>query len=557
MREDLSNNEKSEATIAVNQTLSQVEAPQDLANNETNESPSTSDNGATTESTNRPTQDLPIDEREESNPLNIQTQVSEKLEQSSSSSAVDQMQNTTVGASNELGNETADDIVPLENVKAPEEEVQKEESLDQIASFINQDQKSDAKIDALSDDEIDVEDVSSDDSRSSSDSRNSSEDSESDSDESEQEEENDANGNEDGLDEDEEVIDGPIKSVNEVTNENVPTLPEGYEIPKSAPIEEIGEITGLVDRSIIIKAKTSGEFRILKEGSVLCLEDKTLIGLLYEIFGRVQSPIYTIRFNSDEDFEKFKDAKGKSVYYVVPDSQFLYTDTIKHNKGTDASNCHDEELPEDEQEFSDDEQELAAKQAKKKRKNKNKVVKERKNPNLSLHRAHIPAYSPITSARSSTESARRTQHHGQESVGSSQSHHSSFQPTSHYQQPQHSFPQQSSYGTPPPYNNSTVMYGSPQPQYQQQSTQSFSSYPYPQQYFPQFQSNIPQYGQAPYNPVPHHQPQHQHQFQTFAPPPQQNPTSNSQQNVDPAQLARLQELLIQQMQNAQHHSHQQ
>ena len=56
------------------------------------------------------------------------------------------------------------------------------------------------------------------------------------------------------------------------------------------------------------------------------------------------------------------------MYYVVPDSQFLYTDSIKHIKGTDASNCHDEELPEEEQEYSDDEKELAAKLAKRKEK---------------------------------------------------------------------------------------------------------------------------------------------------------------------------------------------
>ena len=149
-----------------------------------------------------------------------------------------------------------------------------------------------------------------------------------------------------------------------------PSLPDNYEISPNTPIEEIGEITGLVENTIIIKARTSGEFRILQEKSIFCFEDRTVIGPLFEIFGRVQQPVYSVKFNSEEQFLKFKESKRKTVYYVVPDSQFLYTDSIKHIKGTDASNCHDEELPEEEQEYSDDEKELAAKLAKKEKKNK-------------------------------------------------------------------------------------------------------------------------------------------------------------------------------------------
>ena len=60
------------------------------------------------------------------------------------------------------------------------------------------------------------------------------------------------------------------------------------------------------------------------------------------------------------------------MYYVVPDSQFLYTDSIKYIKGTDASNCHDEELPEEEQEYSDDEKNWQQNWPKKNKKNKDK-----------------------------------------------------------------------------------------------------------------------------------------------------------------------------------------
>lgn len=162
---------------------------------------------------------------------------------------------------------------------------------------------------------------------------------------------------------------GPIVSKNEVT-EVAPTLPKDYQVPENAPLEYVGVITSLVEQSIIIRASTSGEFRVLKEKSVLCLEDRQVLGPLFEVFGRLQAPSYRVKYNTDEELEPFKEKKGSKVYYVVAESQFVYTDSIKNLKGTDASNCHDEELPEEEQEYSDDEQELAAKQAKLRKKKK-------------------------------------------------------------------------------------------------------------------------------------------------------------------------------------------
>lgn len=501
------------------------------------------------EYTNEIEQATPKDEMNSYGSSNTQQDPNAKSEQEPSNAESDTINDSHQKVSTQSRKDTSGNEPPLESTMM-EEENKENVTTDQITSFIKQDQNGGIEVDILSDDEIDVKDVSSDDSSSTSDS--SSEGSDTDLDGSENEDEKYPIGDEECLDEDEEVIDGPIKSVHEVTNEKVPTLPESYEIPENAPIEEIGEITGLVDRSVIIRAKTSGEFRILKEGSVLCLEDKTLIGLLYEIFGRVQLPVYSVKFNLDEDFEKFKGTKGKAVYYVVPDSQFLYTDRIKHIKVTDASNCHDEELPEEEQEFSDDEQELAAKQAKKRKKNKNKVFKERDQPKVSVQKAYIPAYSPIAPSRP-TDSMRRTQHHRQEPVRTNPSYQPNFQPTPQmYPQPQPYFPQQNHYGIPLPYNQNT-MYGSHQQQYQQHM-QSFGAPQQMTQYgqptFPQFQPNVPQYGQAPYHVSP--------QVQQFTPTFQHSlPPQKPHQSADPAQLARLQELLMLQMQNPQQHPPQQ
>lgn len=168
--------------------------------------------------------------------------------------------------------------------------------------------------------------------------------------------------------EEEDAVSGPIVSKNELAEEKASTLPADYHVPENAPLEYVGTIIALVEQSAIISASTSGELRVLKENSVLCFEDRLVLGPLFEVFGRLQSPKYRVKFNTEEEFHQISDKKGEKVYYVVPESQFVYTAALKKIKGTDASNCHDEELPEEEQDFSDDERELAAKQAKSKRK---------------------------------------------------------------------------------------------------------------------------------------------------------------------------------------------
>ncbi|KAG7880528.1 hypothetical protein KL905_002502 [Ogataea polymorpha] len=163
----------------------------------------------------------------------------------------------------------------------------------------------------------------------------------------------------------------PIKSKNEQEEEGL-ELPEDFSIPPDAPIEYIGTITALVERSIVIKAGVSGEIRVLKDGSIICLEDRTLVGPLFETFGRIQSPSYRVKFKTEDKLEAFRDKKGAKVFYVVPESEFVLTSEIKATKGSDASNWHDEEIPEEEQEFSDDEKEAAMKALKKRKKNQKK-----------------------------------------------------------------------------------------------------------------------------------------------------------------------------------------
>ena len=195
----------------------------------------------------------------------------------------------------------------------------------------------------------------------------------SDSDESEREDNSDSESKNPVYEEDDDEVnegdnDEPIKSKNEILDSKVPCLPEDYIVDITTNIQFIGTISGVVEKNVIITAAKSAEDKVLNEGTVICFEDRTPVGLLYEVFGRLQSPVYSVKFNTQEEAEKFGEKKGSKVYYVVPTAEFLSTHQIRKFKGSDASNCNDEELPEDEQEFSDDEKEAAAKKKKKRKK---------------------------------------------------------------------------------------------------------------------------------------------------------------------------------------------
>ncbi|KAF2274810.1 NAF1-domain-containing protein [Westerdykella ornata] len=147
---------------------------------------------------------------------------------------------------------------------------------------------------------------------------------------------------------------GPIKvrTANEVV--------EVFEKPDITVTEEtkkteLGTVESIVDNMVVIKANTSGDERVLESGSALCLADGTVIGKVAETLGRVQEPRYSVGFNDAAEIGKLGITKDTTIYYVDEHSTFVFTEPLKSQKFTDASNLHDEEA--NDVEFSDDEKE--------------------------------------------------------------------------------------------------------------------------------------------------------------------------------------------------------
>ena len=70
------------------------------------------------------------------------------------------------------------------------------------------------------------------------------------------------------------------------------------------------------------------------------------MGLIFETFGPVKQPFYSIRFNSREDLEKLNVAPGESLYFSPDFSELVKIEKLLKQKGCDASWEDDKECPE-------------------------------------------------------------------------------------------------------------------------------------------------------------------------------------------------------------------
>jgi len=158
---------------------------------------------------------------------------------------------------------------------------------------------------------------------------------------------------------------GPLRTKNEVPEDEVKVERPGITVTPEMKIEELGKVETIIDNMVLIKAITSGEYQVLSEGSLLVLGDRSVIGVVADTLGRVEEPLYTVRFNSAEEVKELRVVEGGKVFYVPDHSTYVFTKPLLVQKGTDASNIYDEEPAESEQEFSDDEAEALYKRRKK------------------------------------------------------------------------------------------------------------------------------------------------------------------------------------------------
>ncbi|KAG6019623.1 hypothetical protein E4U41_003149, partial [Claviceps citrina] len=165
-----------------------------------------------------------------------------------------------------------------------------------------------------------------------------------------------------------------LRTKNELA-EHVPPRPD-VTITPDMQMEELGSVENIVDTILLVRAVTPGEYQVLDTGSVLCTADRRVVGAVAETMGKVLQPMYTVHFASADEITQLGLEVGTRLFYPVDHARYVFTEPLKNIRGSDASNIHDEEVGDDEMEFSDDEKEAEHKRARKqqhKRKDKDRA----------------------------------------------------------------------------------------------------------------------------------------------------------------------------------------
>lgn len=159
-----------------------------------------------------------------------------------------------------------------------------------------------------------------------------------------------------------------VRTKNEQPDEPEPR-PDIKIDPKDT-ISPLGIVQHIVEGTqAVIEALRDGTAdTVLDRGSVLCKEDRTVLGVIHDTIATVHRPMYVLRFKSEEEAKEAGLQRGMQVWYPKAHAVFVFPSQLRQEKGSDASNLHDEEVGPDEMEYSDDEQEQAHKREKKNRK---------------------------------------------------------------------------------------------------------------------------------------------------------------------------------------------
>lgn len=159
-----------------------------------------------------------------------------------------------------------------------------------------------------------------------------------------------------------------VRTKNELPDEPEPT-PQISLSPEDI-IAPLGIVQHVVEgtQAVIEALQVGAAVTILDRGSVLCKEDRTVLGVIHDTIATVHKPMYILRFRSEEEAKTAALERGTQVWYSKSHANFVFPSQLRQEKGSDASNLHDEEVGPDEMEYSDDEQEQAHKREKKNRK---------------------------------------------------------------------------------------------------------------------------------------------------------------------------------------------
>jgi len=165
-------------------------------------------------------------------------------------------------------------------------------------------------------------------------------------------------------------------AVNDLDPADYPKIPSVRDIaiPPQVKMTRLGEVHQVLHDPIpLVVVAADAESPTLADESMVFDGERKPVGLIFETFGTVKKPFYSIRFNTVDELKQINLKQGAQINFGEGFSEFVNVRQLLAQKGSDASWEHDVEVDTQHQEFSDDEEE---KQAKKSRRDEHK----KKNP---------------------------------------------------------------------------------------------------------------------------------------------------------------------------------
>lgn len=160
----------------------------------------------------------------------------------------------------------------------------------------------------------------------------------------------------------------PIRSKNEKIEHPDPP-PLGIELGPDDRLEVAGTVLH-VSCGIAVVRRVAGSpiGGVLDMETILFLEDGQILGRIYDTLGPVRGPFYAVSIDPKQEGALKDLVREKEVYFTPRYANLVFEDIIKQQKrSSDASNEYDEEIDESQAEFSDDQEEMLSKTARRKR----------------------------------------------------------------------------------------------------------------------------------------------------------------------------------------------
>lgn len=110
------------------------------------------------------------------------------------------------------------------------------------------------------------------------------------------------------------------------------------------PMEKLGTIEHIIKQMVTIKPYKTSDEALFDRGTVICTEDRKLIGTIYDTTGTIYNlhgaplkPLHLVKFRTQRDLESYSLEKNSVIYYLTNHAVLAFPQQMLGKKGNDAT----------------------------------------------------------------------------------------------------------------------------------------------------------------------------------------------------------------------------